>query len=93
MKDCWLSPYGEVIYVSAWSHNAKAEELLIERYGFKDIYDIDDKHPFETASDILMKYGWIRYSTCANRGWLMEVKPTSEQKNIMFDLTGYFCDD
>ncbi|MBQ3414822.1 MAG: hypothetical protein IJH39_05650 [Clostridia bacterium] len=93
MRDCWLSPYGEVIYVSAWSHNTKAEELLIERYGFEDIYDIYDKHPFETASDVLMKYGWIRYSTCANRGWLMEVKPSSEQKNKMFDLTGYVYDD
>lgn len=89
MKDCWLSPYGEVIYVSAWSHNQKAEELLIERYGFEDEYHIYDKHPFENASDVLMKYGWIRYSTCANRGWLIETKPTTEQKDKMFELTKY----
>lgn len=94
MHDCWLSPYGEVIWCSgAWNHNQDAINLLIERYGYKDIIDIDDTFPFKLATDILTEvYGWCRYSTCANRGWLW-IKPlTTEQKNKIFDLTGELFD-
>lgn len=88
MKDCWLSPYGEIIKCSgAWNHNQDAQKILIERYGFEDIYQIYDKYPFKNATDVLMdEYGWCRYSTCANQGWLYTKELTPDQKNKIFDL-------
>ena len=33
MKECWLSPYGEVIYTNGkWDHASKAAEIILERY-------------------------------------------------------------
>ena len=91
MKDCWLDPYGKVYMCSGiWSHNRDAEKILIEQYGFEDEFEIDDKYPFDTATEVLSKvYGWVRYSTCANRGWCFSKKPTQSQRDKMFDLTGY----
>lgn len=97
MKDCWLSPYGEVIYISAWEHNTKAEQILIERYGYTDELDIDDKHPFETATCVLEKKGWMRFTTTIDR-WSCEhtinyeelfAKPTKAQIGRMYELTGF----
>lgn len=90
MKDCWMSPYGEVLYCSGiWNHNSDAEKILIERYGFKDALDIDDKYPDLLASEVLEEiYGWCRYTTCANRGWMWLKKLTTDQKNKIYDLTG-----
>lgn len=90
MKDCLLSPYGEVIFCGgAWNHNTDAEKILIERYGYNDALEIYEKHEFENATDVLMGYGWVRYSTCANRGWCFnKYKITTEQKNKIFELTG-----
>lgn len=91
MKDCWLNPFGEIVWCrGAWSHNQDAERILIERYGFEDEIDIYSRYPFKNATDVLMdEYRWCRYSTCANRGWCWNKELTTDQKNKMFDLTGF----
>ena len=90
-RDCWLSPYGEIFWCTGtWTHDMDAVDILIDNYGFEDEYDIDKKYPDLLPTDVLMDvYGWVRYSSCANRGWCFHKEPTTDQKNIMFDLTGF----
>ena len=99
MKDCWLSPYGEVIYCSGkWNHGADAWKIMEETLGF-DIDKIDDLDiEYGSLTAALESLGWIRYTTLPNYktggyddiGWVIKegYTPTTEQKNKMFDLTG-----
>lgn len=92
MKDCWVSPYGEVIYIEEdgiWLHAKKAAEILNERYG----YDLDIYDPNYRYLDILHDKGWIRHSKYMNTGWIYNpFTVTRDQKNTMFDLTGVVID-
>lgn len=93
MKECWLSPYGQVIYTGGeWEHASKAAKILFEMYNngkWKYIEEVwcEWKNPSEQLEDL----GWIRYSTITNN-WVIDsnTKITTDQKNKMFDLTGWF---
>lgn len=100
MKDCWLSPEGEVIYCSGkWAHGGTAWGIMEENLGLDiDIIDdLDRTHGSLTAA--LESLGWIRYTTLPNYatggyddiGWVIndKYKPTKNQIDKMFDLTGY----
>lgn len=100
MKDCWLSPYGEIIYCSGkWNHGKDAWRIMEEILGLDidKIDDLDIKHGSLTAA--LESLGWVRYTTLPNYatggyddiGWVIKegYNPTEEQKNKMFELTGW----
>jgi len=101
MKECWLSPYGEVIYTSGmWEHAETAAKILFERYNngswedTQDVWcDVASSLGSNSPTDVLQdKYGWIRYSIISNKwlvGWEYGIYPTEEQKNKMFELTGW----
>ena len=95
MKDCWVSPYGEVVYIEEngiWLHAKTAAEILNERYNYNlNIYD-----PNVRYLDILHDKGWIRYSKYmvgytggCKGGWIYNpFTITRDQKDKVFDLTG-----
>lgn len=90
MKDCWLSPYGEVIYVEEegkWLHCKTAAKILNERYN----YNYDPNDPSIEWLDILHSKGWVRYSHFFNTGWIYNPYTiTTDQKNKIYELTGDF---
>ena len=92
MKECWLSPYGEIIYTNGeWEHASKAAKILFERYNNGKWEYIEEVWcEWKTPTDLLEDLGWIRYSTISNN-WVFDnsSKLTTDQKNKMFDLTGY----
>ena len=102
MKECWISPYGEVIYTGGeWEHASKAAQILFERYNedrkWKSVQDVwvDTASTYRSYSptDLLQeKYGWIRYSTISEK-WIVgddyDIFPTTDQINKMFDLNGF----
>ena len=104
MKECWLSPYGEIIYTNGeWNHASKAAEIILKRYNdgsWKDTQDVwcgvaggwGSKSP----SDYLQNKGWIRYSTISNN-WIVgrdyDIYPTQDQKDKMFELTGFIYEE
>ena len=97
MKECWLSPYGEVIYTSGmWGHAEAAAKILFERYndgsweGTQDVWR-EVIMEYNSPTDLLQEKGWIKFSTITNE-WIIFKEPTTDQKNKMFDLTGYICD-
>jgi hypothetical protein len=93
MVDCWLSPYGEVIKCEpgSWKHAATAAKILNERYG----YSLNPELPELGWDDILERKGWCRWTSCTGCGWILrpDVKPTTDQLNKIFELTGYIPDD
>lgn len=92
MKECWLSPYGELIYTGGeWEHATKAAAILFDRYNngkWQFIEEIwcDWKSPTEQLEEL----GWVRYSTVSNAWVVFEgyTHLTAEQKNKIFELTG-----
>ena len=103
MKDCWLSPQGEVVYCSGkWEHGRTAWKIMEENLGI-DIDIIDDlDRTCGSLTTALESLGWIRYTTLPNYatggyddiGWVINdnYKPTVGQKNKMYDLTGFIFD-
>ena len=99
MRECWLSPYGEVIYTSGmWEHANTAAKILFERYNdgsWKNPGDVWYECATSWASysptDMLQEKGWVRYSTVSNK-WIVgeeyDIHPTQDQKDKIFDLTG-----
>ena len=100
MKDCWLSPYGEVINCTGkWDHTGAAWKIMEEKLGL-DLDEIDQlDREYGSLTAALESLGWVRYTTLPNYatggyddiGWVIKDKfePTTDQKNIMFDLTGF----
>lgn len=98
MRDCWLSPYGEVVYCSGkWDHGETAWRIMEDKLGF-DIDKISDIIMGGSLTEGLESLGWVRYTTLPNYatggyddiGWVIKdgFEPTEDQKNKMFDLTG-----
>lgn len=101
MKECWISPYGEVIYTGGeWEHANKAAQILFERYNTdgkwkspSDVwYEAASRCGSYTTTDMLQEKGWIRYSTISEK-WIVgddyDIFPTTDQINKMFDLNGF----
>lgn len=100
MKDCWLSPYGKVIYCDCkWNHGKDAWRIMEENLGL-DIDKIDKlDREYGSLTAALESLGWVRYTTLPNYatggyddiGWVIKEGyiPTKEQQDKMFDLTGY----
>lgn len=103
MNDCWLSPYGEVVDVPTWGHANVAAKIILERYyaengeRFEDTQDVWCSCNGESPTDMLESMGWIRYSSTYVHGWCVfkgySKEPTREQKEKMFDLTGFIYED
>ena len=93
MSDIWVSPYGEIIKCEpgSWKHAATAGKILNERYG----YNLDTDYPELGWDDELEHKGWIRWTSCTGCGWILrpDVKPTTEQLNKIYELTGEIPDD
>ncbi len=93
MYDLWVSPYGEVIKCEpgTWKHATTAGKILNERYG----YNLDTDYPELGWDDELEHKGWIRWTSCTGCGWILrpDVKPTTDQLNKIFELTGEIPDD
>ena len=99
MRECWLSPYGEVIYTSGmWEHAETAAKILFERYNDGSWEDTQDVWCYtvmnwssKSPTDLLQEKGWIRHSTVSNK-WIVGeeygIHPTQDQKDKIFDLTG-----
>lgn len=104
MKECWLSPYGEVIYTKGqWDHASKAAEIILERYNngsWKNTTDVwcavASGWGSDSPSDYLQNEGWIRYSTISNK-WIVgrdyHIYPTQDQKDKMYELTGFIYEE
>ena len=104
MKECWISPYGEVIYTSGeWEHASTAAKILFERYNdgsWKSVQDVwyytASNWTSYTPTDLLQEKGWIRYSTISNT-WIVgedyDIYPTTEQKDKMYELNGFIYDE
>lgn len=92
IKECWLSPYGQVVYTNGeWLHATKAAKILFEMYNngkWKDIEDVWVE--YKTPTEQLEELGWVRYSTITNE-WVIHTntKLTTDQMNKMFTLTGW----
>ena len=99
MRDCWLSPYGEVINCTGkWDHGGTAWRIMEFKLGLglDEIDELDMEHGSITAA--LESLGWVRYTTLTNYatggyddiGWVIKdgFEPTEDQKRKMFDLTG-----
>ena len=94
MTDLWLSPYGEVIKcdgAGGWKHAQKAGEILNKRYGCN--YFLPYKQIEWT--DELEHKGWIRWTSVTGCGWILrpDVKPTTDQLDKIFELTGEIPED
>ena len=100
MRDCWLSPYGEVINCTGkWDHGGTAWRIMEEKLGLDldEMDKLDREHGSLTAG--LESLGWVRYTTLPNYktggyddiGWVIKEGyiPTEEQKIKMFELSGY----
>lgn len=104
MKECWISPYGEVIYTNGeWDHASKAAEILFERYNDGSWENIQDVWCYtvmnwssKSPTDLLQEKGWIRYSTISE-SWIVgkdyDIYPTRDQKDKIYDLTGFIYEE
>jgi len=92
INDCWVSPYGEVVYLEKtgrWLHAKTAGKILNENYGYD--FDLSDPHIYWL--NLLHSRGWIRYSNCMNTGWIYNPYTiTEDQKQKIFELTGEIID-
>ena len=83
-RDCWLSPYGEVINCTGkWDHAGTAWKIMEEKLGLDldEIDKLDREHGSLTAAT----------GGYDDIGWVIKDKfePTEDQKRKMFDLTGF----
>ena len=99
MRDCWLSPYGEVINCQGkWDHGGTAWKIMEDKLSF-DIDKISDIIDHGSLTEGLESLGWVRYTTLPDYktggyddiGWVIKegYTPTEEQKSKMFELSGY----
>lgn len=94
MKECWLSPYGELIYTGGeWEHANKAASIIFDRYNngkYQDTNDVWCESMTKTPTDILEELGWVRFSTISNSWVVIDgyTRLTEEQKIRIFELTG-----
>ena len=60
MRDCWLTPNGEIIEVGTCQHNEYASNLLEEEMGLEELYDYMDKNNMYYPYEVLHHRGWVR---------------------------------
>lgn len=91
--NCWLSPYGEVFECGCANHAHKANKIIEDVYHIDACEAILTSDMYSTTYDFLEDKGWWRFSNLYNdisRGeWVGRNRPTTDQKNKMFDLTGF----
>ena len=93
MRECWLSPYGEVIYTGcSWGHANTAAKIIFERYNngkFDSPQEVWLLDKYDSPTDFLEELGWVRFSTITNRWVILKTfKLTPSQKDKIFELTG-----
>lgn len=93
MSDIWLSPYGEIIRCEpgSWKHATTAGKILNERYG----HNLNTDYPELGWDDVLEHKGWVRWTSCTGCGWIFrpDVKPTTDQLDKIYELTGEIPED
>lgn len=99
MKDCFLSPEGDVFY----GHVNETHQDIAD-YIVKTVYKIDivnddlDIHEFEKYRDskrFLVENGWIEYINRCHVGWWIDPNktPTQAQIDKIYELTGEIFED
>lgn len=99
MKDCFLSPEGDVFYGHVnETHQDIADYIVKTVYKIGIVNDDLDIHEFEKYRDskrFLVKNGWIEYINRYHVGWWIDPSrtPTQAQIDKIYELTGEVFED
>lgn len=99
MRDCYISPQGEVYY--GISHFDIAERIVKKVYSIDKaiIYSLDDADKqlaiLCNPEKFLEENGWMKYINRCNIGWWIHLEkvPTQAQRDKIYELTGEVFED
>lgn len=96
MKDCFLSPEGDVYY--GRTHQDIADYIVKTVYKIdivNDDLDIDEFEKYRDSKRFLVENGWIEYINRYHVGWWIDPSktPTQAQIDKIYELTGEIFED
>ena len=96
IKDCWLSPKGDVYWCREYeSHMRAAERLICELNLTEEFSKFKEEFPNMSEGTFLYRKGFVRYIRWIlpkERWAINNHRLTKAQKDKIYELTGDFYD-